>query len=209
MFDGLVVSVLFSLLAHVSYGIEVRFGTDALKQDRVLSQVMSKNADTVFEARVGQDDAFEIVRSFYGELDTGDRVAFTDVTIRRAASSREYLARLTRETPMLSQPVPEDCRITLPQVADVAELPRPATDARFVLLVAKRNGHDKWNFPRQTHGDFYLVQEDRVYFFDYGLHDDRSVGFWVPFDRYPNYPSFVNLLTTELRKRKPVDATDE
>lgn len=208
-FEGLAVSLLIGLLAHVSYGIEVEFAPDSHHQDDVLTQVMSKKADSVIEARIDDGDTFEIVRSFYGELDTGDRLAFSDVTVHRAEPSRDYLVRLTRETPVLDRSVPDDLLITLPNIADIDELPRPEPDARFVLLVTRRNGREKWVLPRRAVGDFYLVQEDRVYFFDYGRHDDRTMGFWVPFDRYPNYPSFVNLLTTELRKRVPVDETTE
>ena len=58
----------------------------------------------------------------------------------------------------------------------------------------KRAAEHRWGFPRQTIGDMFLVQSERVYVFGHGRVDGGGREFWVRVSPAPSYSSLEELL---------------
>lgn len=199
---GLLIGVLISLSSHVSFGVEIHFSDEAQRPEKQLARTMSKKAEAVVEARANADGAFEVTHSWFGHLESGDRLEFQDCTpLGRGESSAEQLEYLVHGAPVVGRPVMNGSRVALPHVAGIEELPRPADDARYVLVLSKLSEKPGWTLPRKTTGDVFLVQDERVHFFDYGTLDHSNQGFWILLRSYPSYSSFVSFLEKEISKR--------
>jgi len=128
-----------------------------------LMESLLRYSDAVVEARAGELD-FVVVRSLAGSLKPGERLPFERCAqIQRGPSSADALTGLAR-LPLLNSPAGDAQQASADRHAELERAPpsQVSPDARWLLLI-RLQPDGRWEFARQTEGDLFLIQDERVY----------------------------------------------
>lgn len=145
--------------------------------------------------------AFEVTNVFYGDIKKGIILNFDKChQIKRLWSSFETLTKFVN-MPVVDIPINDDWTIDLKDQREITKFNKPAEDSRYVLLIKfspEMKVPVNWGFVIQTFGDFFLIQDGKVF----RLATSTQRQFWSQFKAAPLLENFMKNLNNEINKRR-------
>jgi hypothetical protein len=160
-------------------------------------------SSAIVEVKVSDNKkAFEVTNVFYGDLEKGAILDFDKCyRIRMNESSQETLTGVIN-APVVDMPISDDWNIDLNDAEEILKFNKSTEAGRYILLIQLKpeiKTQDTWGFIVQTFGDFFLVQDGKVFRLAAAK---VKYQFWTQYKTAPLLKDFMTNLNNEINKKQ-------